>query len=600
MALNIPTKIENSLDNYSLDAYQVKGGYGVVEKFSDLASLPAATIVNGSLYYAIQEQTFYAYNGTTWEQKLYTVSQVEPALVNKADKDLDATEGNIAVFDNNGNPVDGLISSAKLIIGEDEAEIPGEVVVNADLLEGHPASYFAKAGEAGVVDTNLDPTSQNPVTNAVLTDAIGYKASYEYVNQALQNKVSTEDIGVAGGVASLDNTGKVPASQVPITVEANPTITGSEADLTSIKINSVNYKVAMSDSALVSAKATGGIGWTDSTQHKISNTYLNTVDNVTSTDTQAPLSANQGKILNDKLNSLGRYLFTWDCASGKPTTDPTSLPYTYKAGDYYKVGNIAIPLPSGQYAHVIECATSDTSYTANVKFIIYTTSSTQMSLREVVQWLHNNGYRSVSWLYKPATGTKVTGVTVEQFTGVCGDGENTEIIGVLNDQSSNSVRFGLDGTFSDTVITTSTNYKPTGSTYTGAASTVAEINDVAIGDVYFYDGTAWTLQINHSADTYTKTESDALFATKSTTYTKAEVDTALGAKADSNNVYTKTEIDTTVSALQPKTDNLLSTLDEQNRVVQSILAVDAKTHSHSNKSILDKIGSDAGGLYWED
>ena len=42
-----------------------------------------------------------------------------------------------------------------------------------------------------------------------------------------------------------------------------------------------------------------------------------------------------------------------------------------------------------------------------------------------------------------------------------------------------------------------TNYKPTGSSYTiGVASTVVETVDVAVDDVYYYDGTTWALQIN--------------------------------------------------------------------------------------------------------
>lgn len=42
-----------------------------------------------------------------------------------------------------------------------------------------------------------------------------------------------------------------------------------------------------------------------------------------------------------------------------------------------------------------------------------------------------------------------------------------------------------------------TNYRPTGSSYTtGVASTVVETEDVAVNDVYYYDGTNWSLQIN--------------------------------------------------------------------------------------------------------
>lgn len=42
-----------------------------------------------------------------------------------------------------------------------------------------------------------------------------------------------------------------------------------------------------------------------------------------------------------------------------------------------------------------------------------------------------------------------------------------------------------------------TNYKPTWSTYTWVASTVAETDEVEIWDMYIYDGTTWLLQINH-------------------------------------------------------------------------------------------------------
>lgn len=114
---------------------------------------------------------------------------------------------------------------------------------------------------------------------------------------------------------------------------------------------------------------------------------LSTVDNVTSAGSQNALTANQGKILNDRidnLSNLGRYLAIWDCTTGKPTTDPASTPYAYKAGDYYRVGT---------------------------------------------------------------TGT--------------------------------------------------TNYKPNGSSYDGTASSTSETAAVATGDVYFYDGTVWSLQINH-------------------------------------------------------------------------------------------------------
>lgn len=68
MALTINTKIVNDADNYSLDAKQVKGGYGVVDTQAALASLPVATIVEGSLYYVQESDKYYLYNGTTWQE----------------------------------------------------------------------------------------------------------------------------------------------------------------------------------------------------------------------------------------------------------------------------------------------------------------------------------------------------------------------------------------------------------------------------------------------------------------------------------------------------------------------------------------------------
>jgi len=41
-----------------------------------------------------------------------------------------------------------------------------------------------------------------------------------------------------------------------------------------------------------------------------------------------------------------------------------------------------------------------------------------------------------------------------------------------------------------------TNYKPSGSSYTGAASTSVESATLGQSDVYIYDGTIWLLQKN--------------------------------------------------------------------------------------------------------
>ena len=68
------------------------------------------------------------------------------------------------------------------------------------------------------------------------------------------------------------------------------------------------------------------------------------VDSLDSTSTTSALSANQGKVLNDRISSLeglGRYLTVWNCSTGLPETNPPESPYVYKSGDYYLIGAVS-------------------------------------------------------------------------------------------------------------------------------------------------------------------------------------------------------------------------------------------------------------------
>ena len=67
------------------------------------------------------------------------------------------------------------------------------------------------------------------------------------------------------------------------------------------------------------------------------------VDNLNSTATNKALSANQGKELEAQITALegrGRYLSSWNCATGLAATNPPTSPYTYRAGDYFIVGTV--------------------------------------------------------------------------------------------------------------------------------------------------------------------------------------------------------------------------------------------------------------------
>ena len=102
------------------------------------------------------------------------------------------------------------------------------------------------------------------------------------------------------------------------------------------------------------------------------------IDNVTSTSTTSALSANQGKLLQDQINDLkgiGRFLAVWSCENGLPKSEPTTLPYTYKTGDYFIVDDVIVPTPSS--ATISQ--TSGTGITAEVDV---STLETFMNLTE--------------------------------------------------------------------------------------------------------------------------------------------------------------------------------------------------------------------------
>lgn len=67
------------------------------------------------------------------------------------------------------------------------------------------------------------------------------------------------------------------------------------------------------------------------------------VDDYNSTSGTAALSANMGHDLNERLTSVegrGRFLSTWNCATGLAGTNPPTSPYTYKSGDYFIVSTV--------------------------------------------------------------------------------------------------------------------------------------------------------------------------------------------------------------------------------------------------------------------
>lgn len=219
------------------------------------------------------------------------------------------------------------------------------------------------------------------------------------------------------------------------------TITGAASTVTTNDLN--ENKVLISN-------ASGKISTSS-----ITTTELDTLDNISSN-------------IQEQINSLsirGRFLSIWNCTTGLATTTPTTLPYTYKAGDFFIVGTVG-----------------------------------------------------------------------------------------------------------------NTNYKPTGSSYTGTASTIVETSTVAVNDVYYFDGTNWIFQIN--------TEREVTFSSiAGQPSDNTNLGIALDAKQDVltagdgisivNNVITNTRV-------SAEWGNIVGNIDDQTDLKNSL---DAKQNKLNNTNV---------------
>lgn len=302
--------------------------------------------------------------------------------------------------------LDITINGAASTIKDDDLTQNRAVISNAD---GKIAVSDVTSTELGYLDgvtSNVQDQLDNKVTKQSTSITAATKTKITYNSDGLVTAgadlvasdipdlsatyITMTQKGTSNGVATLNANGLIPTNQLPSATtttqgavivdstlsssSANPvqnsaiytalgnkqdTITGAASTITSSNITS---------SVVLVSDASGKVAASDTTTTELS--YLNGVT-----------SNIQDQI--DALEGRGRFLSVWNSTTGLPVTNPGTLPYAYKTGDYYIVGTVG-----------------------------------------------------------------------------------------------------------------STNYKPTGSSYTGTASSTVETATVAVNDVYYYDGTNWLLQIN--------------------------------------------------------------------------------------------------------
>lgn len=120
------------------------------------------------------------------------------------------------------------------------------------------------------------------------------------------------------------------------------------------------------------------------------------IDNLYTVDSDNALSAKQWKILYDyiqNLQSVGRFLSNWDCATWLPTTNPSENPYVYHAWDYYMVSNVATS-PATNYKP------NGSSYTSWVASVTVETNNISVSDRYI--------YDGTNWLLLSNSWSSIT------------------------------------------------------------------------------------------------------------------------------------------------------------------------------------------------
>ena len=154
--------------------------------------------------------------------------------------------------------------------------------------------------------------------------------------------------GVANGVATLDSSGLVPTTQLPTATNATQGAVIVDSAMSSNSANPVQNQVVNSALSNKQDTITGGaasITSSDLTTNRalISNSLGKVAVSSITTTELGYLSGATSNIQSqiDALEGRGRFLSIWNCSTGLPETNPGTLPYEYKTGDYYVVGTIA-------------------------------------------------------------------------------------------------------------------------------------------------------------------------------------------------------------------------------------------------------------------
>lgn len=258
--------------------------------------------------------------------------------------------------------LDIAINGAASTIKDDDLTQNRAVISNADGKIAVSTTTSTELGYVHGVTSDIQTQINNKVTkNADITGATKCKITYDAkglvtagadlaasdIPDLSSTYINVNQKGSANGVATLDANVLVPASQLPAATTTTKGAVIVDSTISSSSTNPVQNSAIYTALGQKQATITGAATTITSSDLTASRALVSNasgkvaVSDITSTELgylDGVTSNIQDQI--DALEGRGRFLSVWNSTTGLPTTNPGTLPYAYKTGDYYIVGTV--------------------------------------------------------------------------------------------------------------------------------------------------------------------------------------------------------------------------------------------------------------------
>lgn len=209
------TGTPTTLAGYGItDAIQTSGG---IVSFDSglLAALPASG-TTGAVYYATDTNTLYFDNGTTWDKIIPSFTGDVSSTAGGTTLTLATVNSNVGTFGSSSQVPVITVNAKGLITSVSTASISSALSYIGDV-SGSGTTGADVTLTLATVNSNVGTFGDSSHVSQVTVNAKGLvtAASDVLITPAAIGAINVDQLGVANGVATLDGTGKLTATQIP-------------------------------------------------------------------------------------------------------------------------------------------------------------------------------------------------------------------------------------------------------------------------------------------------------------------------------------------------------------------------------------------------